>query len=288
MRGVFTAGYLAQLEQASDRPLIEMVDLLVGTSTGGIIALGLASGRSAEEMLAFYKEHGPRIFSRARPLPLRLVVPKYSRRPLDRILQSEFGETVMNDLTRPVCVTAHELVEGTTRVIKNDHAEGLSWGGSLPVWKVAAATSAAPTYFSPVQLDNADSHVDGGVWATNPALIGIIEAVRYFRRDLTDIRLLSVGTASATLRTTSHDAAKRMALPHWGRRILHLLQTSSALASDRQSGLLLPSGSYLRVDDELARPVRLDSPRDCMPLEERGRQRARTSLAQVHALLAGD
>ncbi len=58
---------------------------------------------------------------------------------------------------------------------------------------MAAATSAAPTYFAPVQLGDADSHVDGGVWGNNPAIVGITEAVRYAGRDLRDIRMLSVG-----------------------------------------------------------------------------------------------
>jgi patatin-like phospholipase/acyl hydrolase len=175
MRGVFTASYLAGLERALGRRVVDVVDLVVGTSTGGIIALGLASGRSAEEMLAFYLEHGPKIFGRSRPFPIWLFRPRYSRGPLDEALREQFGEMKMNELGKHVCITAHELITGNTRVLKDDHHPDLHWGGELLVWKVAAATAAAPSYFAPMQLGSQDSHVDGGVWSNNPALVGITE-----------------------------------------------------------------------------------------------------------------
>src|SRR4051812_25844276 len=66
LRGIFTAAVLCEAEDAYGRAFLERFDLLTGTSTGGIIALGLASGRTAREMLDFYRVAGPRIFSRRR------------------------------------------------------------------------------------------------------------------------------------------------------------------------------------------------------------------------------
>jgi uncharacterized protein len=286
MRGIFTAAYLVGLEDALGRPLIDIVDLVVGTSTGGIIALGLASGRPADKMLRFYTEHGPEIFEKPRPLWQRLRnKPKYDRAPLDRVLQEKFGEIVMNDLQKHVCITSHELVAGTTRVFKDDHAPGLHWGGDQLVWKVAAATAAAPTFFAPMQLNDQDSHVDGGIWANNPAMVGITEAVRYYERDLKDIRLLSVGTTSAVFRVKNHAEAVQLGLIGWARKMTDLLQGTVSMAADRQAQLLLPDRHYLRVDDELAEKIPLDDVEACRPLQERGAQKARTTLAQVKQLL---
>jgi uncharacterized protein len=286
MRGIFTAAYLAGLEGALRHPLIDIVDLVVGTSTGGIIALGLASGRSAEEMLRFYTAHGPEIFRHPRPLRQRLRnKPKYDRAPLDDILEQTFGDIVMNDLQKHVCITSHELVAGTTRVFKDDHAPGLHWGGDQLVWKVAAATAAAPTFFAPMQINDQDSHVDGGIWANNPAMVGITEAVRYYGRDLNDIRLLSVGTTSAVFRVKSHAEATKLGLIGWARKMTDLLQGTVSMAADRQAQLLLPDRHYLRVDDELAERIPLDDVDACRPLQERGAQKARTTLAQVRQLL---
>jgi patatin-like phospholipase/acyl hydrolase len=286
MRGIFTASYLAALEQSIGTRMIDVADLLVGTSTGGIIALGLASGRSADEMLAFYKTRGREIFSRPRRLPRRLIQPKYDRGTLDAALREEFGDAVMNDLQKHVCITSHELVAGTTRVFKDDHAPGLYWGGDQLVWKVAAATAAAPTYFAPMQVGAEDSHVDGGVWANNPSLVGITEAVRYFNRRLNDIRLLSIGTTSRVLRVRSHRDAARLGLIGWARQVTDLLQGTVSMSAHRQAELLLPDGHYLRIDDELAEAIRLDDVAASIPLEERGAAKARTTLPRVKELLA--
>jgi patatin-like phospholipase/acyl hydrolase len=285
LRGLFTAGVLAEAEDAFGTGFLASFDLLVGTSTGGIIALGLASGRSCREMLGFYRDIGPRIFARPRRLR-RAMRPKYDRRPLDDLLRREFGETtLMNTLVKPVCITAHELVKGTTRVFKDDHSPELRWGGDQLVWKVAAATSAAPTYFAPVRLGDADSHIDGGVWGNNPAMVGLTEAVRYAGRQLTEIRLLSIGTTSQPLRVESHEVALRMGLEAWAFKALHLLQDSAAMAADNQARLLLGEAAYLRLDSERAHSVKLDDATQCGPLQEWGQDVGRRHVSAIGRLL---
>ncbi len=285
LRGIFTAAVLSEAEDAYGPRFMDSFDLLTGTSTGGIIALGLASGRTCREMLDFYREAGPQIFGRRR-LGHRFRGPKYDRRPLDRLLRNELGETTrMNDLNKAVCITAHELVRGTTRVWKDDHSPELRWGGDQLVWKVAAATSAAPSYFAPVQVGDADSHVDGGVWGNNPAIVGITEAVRYAGRDLRDIRMLSIGTTSQPLRVASHEKAVTMGFKDWMWKGLDLLQASSSMANDNQAQLLLHEGGYLRLDSESARKIKLDDATQCRPLQEWGHDVARRNIAAIGDLL---
>jgi uncharacterized protein len=265
--------------------LVHHVDLIVGTSTGGIIGLGRAAGKSGAELLRFYKEDGPRTFGRPRRLRW-LWRPKYDRRRLDEVLQREFGDQRLNDLERAVCITAHELVAGTTRVWKDDHHPELKGGGDQLVWKVAAATAAAPTYFAPVQVTNADSHVDGGIWANNPAMVGIVEAVRYAGRDLDSIRMLSVGTTSRAFQVPDHDHARHMGLVAWFREARELLLGgSTSMASTNQARLLLPDGAFLRIDYDRATDARLDDWRGCSALEELGEQAARQRRSEVQGLL---
>jgi uncharacterized protein len=285
LRGIFATAVLTEAENAFGHAFLSSFNLFVGTSTGGIIALGLASGRSCREMLDLYRSIGPRIFSNPRRLR-RLVRPKYDRSELDALLRDVFGaNTRMNDLGRHVCITAHELVSGTTRVWKDDHSSELRWGGEQLVWKVAAATSAAPTYFAPVQLGDVDSHIDGGIWGNNPSLVGITEAVRYAGRDLRDIRLLSVGTAGRILRVESHTRAARMGLAQWSTRALRLLQESSSMAAGNQARLLLGDQSYLRIDSESARRIGLDDSARCGPLQEWGHDAGRKNVAAIGRLL---
>ncbi|MFD4192866.1 CBASS cGAMP-activated phospholipase [Amycolatopsis thermoflava] len=285
LRGIFTASVLAEAEAAFGPAFISEFDLLVGTSTGGILALGLASGYSCEQMLQFYRQIGPRVFSKPRRLS-RLFRPKYDRRQLDHLLREHFGETkYMNELAKPVCITSHEVVSGTPRVWKDDHSPELRWGGDQLVWKVAAATSAAPTYFAPIQLGHADSHVDGGVWVNNPALVGIIEAVRYAGKDLQEIRLLSIGTTSKAFRIQNHKAAARLGTLGWATKALDLLQGSSSMAANYQAQLLLGNERYLRLDCDSADKVRLDDAEQCNPLEEWGHDIGRKNIPRISQLL---
>jgi patatin-like phospholipase/acyl hydrolase len=281
LRGIFTASVLCEAARVFGSAFIESVDLLVGTSTGGIIALGLAAGKTPQEMLDFYKSAGPKIFGNPRRIK-RLWAPKYNRKPLDEILSQEFGDTtIMNELRKPVCITAYELVRGTTRVWKDDHHKDLSFGGDQLVWQVAAATSAAPTYFAPVQLHDVDSHVDGGVWSNNPNLVGITEAVRYFGRSLQDIRLLSVGTTSYPFRVSNHSAAQAMGLVGWARKAVDLLQASSSLAGNNQAQLLLGEQNYLRLDTPQAEKIKLDDVKQCAPLQEWGHDIGRLNISKI-------
>lgn len=272
---------LAEAEDAFGEEFLNSIDLLVGTSTGGIIALGLASGRTCDELLDFYRDLGSQIFTHPRKVR-QLVRPKYDREPLDRLLRQEFGEsTRMNDLSKAVCITAYELVTGTTRVWKDDHSSELIKGGNQLVWKVAAATSAAPLYFAPVQLGNTDSHVDGGVWGNNPGIVGVTEAVHYVGRPLSDIRMLSVGTTSYPLRVGSHRQAARMGLRDWTFKGKDLLQTSSSMAATNQARLLLSQDAYVRLDSENVRNVKLDDADQCHPLEEWGRDVGRNNITVI-------
>src|SRR5258706_10385282 len=123
IRGFFSASLLSQFEQSSGKSVSDYFDLIVGTSTGAIIALGLASGLSATDILDFYRYHGPKIFSQGRisRLPRWLFRPKYRNAQLLAALQEIFGEKKLNDLKVPVCITSYELVEGWPRVFKDDH-----------------------------------------------------------------------------------------------------------------------------------------------------------------------
>jgi patatin-like phospholipase/acyl hydrolase len=284
LRGIFTAAVLSEAERVYGTELLNNVDLIVGTSTGGIIALGLAHSKTASEMLSFYREAGEQIFSRPRRVG-RLWAPKYDRRPLDMLLQKEFGaDTTMNQLRKPVCVTAYELVRGTTRVWKDDHHPELSYSGDQLVWKIAAATSAAPTLFAPIQIGDVDSNVDGGVWSNNPNMVGITEAVRYFDRALGDIRLLSIGTTSQPFRVANHRKAEGLGLIGWSRKAKDLLMESTSIAGNYQARLLLGEANFLRLDSEQAEKIKMDDAKQCAPLQEWGHDVGRLSIGKIGKL----
>jgi hypothetical protein len=214
-------------------------------------------------------------------------MPKYSRIGLDRVLREQFGEMTMKDLDVPTCISAYETVSGQTRVFKTAHASDLYWGHEQYVWKVAAATSAAPTYFAPVQFTEEDAHVDGGVWANNPSMIAITEAVRRFGRDLDDLRLLSVGTPTPRARIKSFAVAQRMGWPRWARPALALLQGGPAMGNHYQALHLLGGDHYLRVGDASdagSGIYKLDDVKACQPLAASGHRAALDHWPEVRDL----
>jgi hypothetical protein len=286
MRGVFTAAFLAGTEEILQGRLADHIDLVAGTSAGGLIALGMASGRSGQQLLDLFRDHGRQIFSGSWP-GRQMLMPKYSRKRLDRLLREEFGELRMRDLSVPTCISAYEAVSGQTRVFKTFHAEDLYWGHEQLVWRVAAATSAAPTYFAPVQFAEEDAHVDGGVWANNPSMIAVTEAVRWFGKRLSDIRLLSVGTVAPRAQIKSYRKGRRMGLAAWARPAIALLQGGPAMGNHFQALHLLGPDHYLRIGDraEQASAVALDDVDACQPLAAIGHRAALDNWPQAKELL---
>lgn len=287
IRGLFSASVASHLEQNTGKRLIDHFDLVVGTSTGAIIALGLAAGLTGEEILQFYELHGPDIFARKRRLS-QVIRPKYSNRPFVAALQEVFGDRTLNDLKAPVCIAAYEMIEAVPRVLKTDHNAGLHWGGARTVWKVAAASAAAPTFFPPVTIDREDLHIDGGLWANNPVLIGITEAMTRFEQPLGNIRILSIGTCSKPPRFMPGKMTT-WGLVSWVRRnrILETVFTAQSQAAEGVAKLLL-GHHQVRIDAELSTGVPMDSYRLAKHLIERGSQAGRNAKMTVEATFLVD
>jgi uncharacterized protein len=211
VRGIFAAALLAGLEEDTGAPVLEHFDLVVGTSTGGIIALALGAGLTPREILDFYIEEKARIF--ANGLGWRRFrhpfVAKYRPRALEAALRDVFREKLLGESRVPLVVPSYDIGENAVHLFKTPHHPRLRRDHRVPMWAVGMATSAAPTYFPAFQLPGDHVRlVDGGVWANNPAMVGVTEAVSMFGQPLDSIRVLSIGTtASARTRPGRLDNA---------------------------------------------------------------------------------
>lgn len=252
VRGIFTAAMLAGLEKDLGGPVLRHFDLVVGTSTGGIIALGLGAGLTPKEILDFYLSEKDTIFPRPRLRKVRqLFVSKYSSEGLESVMRRIFGQKTLADSHVPLVVTAYNLGENDVHLFKTRHHERLRRDHTIEMWKVAMATAAAPTFFPAFCLP-AD-HVrliDGGVWANNPAMVGVTEAVSMFGKPLDSIRLLSLGT-------TSDLRARPRRLDHGGLiRWLRSPNVVSVLLKGQSTGAFTQAQHLLSKD----RAFRLDPP----------------------------
>jgi uncharacterized protein len=205
IRGVFPAAFLARLEEHLEHPIGRYFDLIAGTSTGGIIAIGLGLGLSALDILKLYVEQGPAIFDqehgvvenwirqRLRGLA-HLVVTKHSSAPLQHALEDVLGGCKLGESRTRLVIPAWHPVLERVYIFKTAHHPRLETDYKLPAIDAAMATAAAPTFLKPHMTESAVELVDGGVWANNPIGVATIEAVGMLGWPGDRLKILSIGT----------------------------------------------------------------------------------------------
>jgi uncharacterized protein len=195
MKGIFPAQYLKRVEEKIESPLYQHFDLITGTSTGGIIALGLSFGISADQILNMYLENGKRIFGSKRGL-FGIRKSKHSNEGLKAVLQETFKQHQLKEVNNLVCIPSIEHQKAMPKVYKTPHSAGFFVDGDTEIWKIALATSAAPVYLPAAIINDNECKVDGGLWANNPVVTGIAEGIK-LKVPLEQIKVLSIGTGAS-------------------------------------------------------------------------------------------
>jgi hypothetical protein len=243
IRGLIPALVLAEIETRTGRRMADLVDMIAGTSTGGIIACALArpDPLAASEVATLYEEEGPSIFDRSLLKQIAslggLTDERYSDRGLVSVLRRHLGDTPMTAATVPLLLTTYDTERREIHFLRS---EGANSGASMV--DAVHATSAAPTYFEPVRIGDA-TLIDGGVFALNPALCGFAEVGGSL--DL----LLSLGTGEHT-RRLPYDKVKDWGQLEWARPLIDVVFDGGSDAVDFQLGHLL-DGRYVRFQTRL-------------------------------------
>jgi hypothetical protein len=198
IKGVFPAAFLSEIEKSLPKPIHHYFDLIAGTSTGGIIALGLGLGLSAAKITAFYQEHGSTIFPSKRiSAPKRLLgwifSSKYSAKPLEKALIEVFGAAKLGDSKVRLLVPSLNADTGEVHIYKTRHNKRFVTDYRESMVNVALATTAAPTFFPTHKGAGGALYIDGGLWANNPVGNAVVEAMSWLEKPACDIRVLSLG-----------------------------------------------------------------------------------------------
>ena len=263
IKGIFPAAILTCLEDTclDGQPIGDYFDLIAGTSTGGIIALGLGTGLAARSLLDLYVDEGHRVFppkqrQKGRRLFRRLSRNRYDRTALDELLHQTLGTRTLRESKYRLLIPATEAKHGDPAVYKTPHHPGYFLDGDKPMAEVAAATSAAPTYLKPVVQDGY-TLLDGGIWANNPAMMALVEALTCFAVQREQIAILSIGCGQDGFRINSKQAAG--AGQYQWREIIHVAMHYQSLTAVNQAGLLIGRGKVTRLDrPEGAERIELD------------------------------
>lgn len=269
IRGVIPAMILNAIEERTKRPICKLFDLIAGTSTGGILALGLAKPSAQDEDLPeytaadlaeLYEKEGGRIFDRSLWHTITalddLIDEKYDVAGLEAVLQDYFGDTLLSKAVTETLITSYEL-ETRQPWFFARHKARKDPTYDFTMRFVARATSAAPTYFEPEELKATKPHgglVDGSVFANNPAMCGYVE-MKMLHPDAEDVLVVSLGTGQHT-RPIHYAEAKDWGLAMWAKPILNVVFDGVSDTVDHQMGILCrnsPDGDprYYRFQTEL-------------------------------------
>lgn len=260
IRGIIPATYLDEIEKRCQKSVSRLFDIIAGTSTGGILAAGLtvpdASGRprySAADLRETYLSSAGALFPRSALRSLStlggLTGPIYSPKPLERMLNAYFGEVRLSETLTEILVTAYDMASSTPWFFKTSFARQNPAPVDNPLLsQVVRATSAAPTYFPPLNMDGL-CLVDGAVFASNPALCAYAQACRMFPGEH-EILVVSLGTG-----LQNHDRSA-WEVSHWGIMdwavpISTVMMNSSSATVNYQMQALAGEENYVRFQVNL-------------------------------------
>ena len=199
-RGLFAAHLLKKMEEKWKLSWRKHFGLLAGTSTGAILAAGLACGKTAVQLAAFYEKHGKTIFAprlRARLDPLQFFTSRYSSKTLKTRLEEMLGEMTLGQVKIPIILPSVDVGNGCVHVLKSKYNEDFVRDPNVRVSDAVLASCSAPTYFDPVVVDNKYQLADGGLWANNPSLVAATDAHYRLKIPLKRVRVLSIGTGKS-------------------------------------------------------------------------------------------
>jgi uncharacterized protein len=268
VRGVFPAAYLAEIEKRflGGASIAKHFDMIAGTSTGGIIALALAHGMTSQQALTIYTDRGEQIF------PVRtgagkwattlrwLVKPKHDQSALKEQLLQIFGDKVLDDSTKRLVIPSFEGLHGEPFLYKTPHHPDYQKDRHKKFAHVALHTTAAPSYYPAVD-DDSYVMIDGGIWANNPVMNAVVDALACYDVRRENIRILSIGTGESTF--TVDKKARVGGVREWAfMRSFNAAARAQSRNALGQAYLLVGKNNVARIDaPESNAPIEMDDVR---------------------------
>jgi patatin-like phospholipase/acyl hydrolase len=322
IRGIIPAMVLQAI--LGDRKAKDVFHLIAGTSTGGIIACGLAKPDPLplNEILDLYVTHGGAIFRKTprQKLPFfSYFRPQYAAMALEAQLKQRFGNTMLSEVQDVELLVPsyaihlpHPTPNDDTRApmfFRSWQARGQALTApahaddyNFSLKEICRATSAAPTYFPPATIRSKSgqdySMVDGGVFANNPTICAMVEAYRLYHA--TDFLVVSLGTGNLQAPINPRKAVKWGKLG-WVERILDVLMDGNSDTVRFEAYELMDQNSFFRFDAPLGKETpqgdyvdeNFDdaTPKNIKALQEKADQlvaAAGHQIAKLKALLQDD
>lgn len=280
IKGIFPASFLATIEDTINDKIANYFDLIVGTSTGGIIALGLGLGFSAKEMMDFYLKKGPIIFGGNRFIRFlrQLGISKYNSTELRLALEEIFKGKKLGESTKRLVIPSFNIETGEVHVYKTCHNIRFERDYKESAVTVALATAAAPSYFPTHRSAAGTPLIDGGVWANNPLGFAVVEAIAVLNQDKDSLRILSLGCTDTPL-NIKQGRNLSLGLSYWALKIKDVFMAAQSSSSLGIAQLLAGHKNIFRFNPILpAGRFELDDVKEMVSLKGLGDSEARKAI----------
>ena len=253
-RGIYTAQLLAKMEQDFGTSIKACFDLIVGTSTGAIIAGAAVSDIPMADIVELFETEAPHIF-RKRWYRIPLFLSKYPSEQLALVIAKHIPATPLGEITTPLMITSSEIAKSEVHIFRSGYGSR-DTDKTVSLRDAILASCAAPTFFAPkyVSVDGTAECAyyllaDGGLWANNPSTIAFTEALSAFGKDAREIRILSIGTGHSV---NMYQQRRGWGfITGWGgAKLTSYVMTLQSQASAHTAKLLLKE-NYLRINPEI-------------------------------------
>jgi hypothetical protein len=291
VKGVLPASFLATVEEHLAWRIVDYFDLIVGTSTGGIIALGLGAGLSPADIRDFYLSRGPTIFegNRLARGARQWATAKYNQAHLRTELQHVLGDRRLGESATRLVIPSMDVNSGRVHLWKTAHDTRFVQDYKHRMIDVALATSAAPTYYKAYLTEAGAPLIDGGVFANNPAGLAAVEAVGVLSWPREEVAILSLGCGEEML-TVHTDKWWRSGILGVARNMSAVLMAAQSDASCGAATHLIGSReNFVRISPGLPNGrYGLDVTTELAALSARGDTEARHRLEELKQLFFAD
>ncbi len=250
-RGIYTAQLLAKIEQAFQTPINTCFDLIVGTSTGSIIAGAAVSDIPMQDIVELFDTETPHIFKR-RWYRIPLFLSKYPSEKLAQILAAHIPATPLGEVATPLMITSSEISKSEVHIFRSNYTDKPNKSDpsnkDVNLRDAILASCAAPTFFAPKSIGNF-LLADGGLWANNPSTIAFTEALSAFGKEPQEIRMLSIGTGHSV--NMYRNRRGWGFITGWGgAKLTSYVMSLQSQASANMAKIILRE-NYLRINPEI-------------------------------------
>ncbi len=254
IRGLYSAVILKKIQETYNIKLKNYFDLIIGTSTGSILASAIVCDIPLNKIMSMYEKEGKLIFSKNLFGFLGLFQSKYDSKNLSKILHTTFQKITLGDIDKPLMIIASDILNGSVYVHKSKYLpdDEYSRDEEIKIADAVLSSCSAPTFFNPIRMKNNYILADGGLWANNPSIIGLTEAMseKRFNKKIEDIQILSLGTGTSKISYAKNSKLWGFITGWQKSKLIEYILELSAQSSANMCQLILKN-NYLRVSNSI-------------------------------------